>query len=81
VNFLSKKYKNLSNFKKKTSYITVVCLTDDLEKSLKSTGMIVVHDIDIHHENGAPSMCDAHPLINATRRTHVFLEKIMCKKL
>ncbi len=43
--------------------------------------MIVVHDIDIHHENGAPSMCDAHPLINATRRTHVFLEKTMCKML
>jgi hypothetical protein len=48
---------------------------------LKSTGMIVVHDIDIHHENGAPSMCNAHPLINATRRTHVFLEKTMSKKL
>jgi hypothetical protein len=81
VNFFLKNTKICPISRKKTNYITAVCLTDDLEKSLKSTGMIVVHDIDIHHENGAPSMCDAHPLINATRRTHVFLEKTMCKKL
>jgi UDP-galactopyranose mutase len=32
--FLSKEYKNLSIFKEKKNYITVVCVTDDLEKSL-----------------------------------------------